>query len=466
MMVISVILVVFILYSVIGTLAYTSYQIKKVNQSSQISEVMSLKELSKEAKINESVALTSRIEDGLALRGNLIDQAEETLFLAQYKISNDESGLFIVKKIEEAAQRGVEVKILINGLSNLKRKTSYLSLLDGYDNVEIKSVGGINLLKPWEMNNVLHDKLILVDDTYVLSSGRNISNRFMLPKESTKITEDMDVVIKKEGQIAQKSLIKETQLYYEKLWTADYSKQKKKYRRSKWLAKNQERLHKLNEQTLEENDSIFQKNPLTNLTFHPIKNGHLVFNETNKMIKQPIVWKQITTLINEAENHVDLMSPYVVLGNEMFSYLKHPKEKKFHIYTNSGGSSPNVLAFGGYLHQKERLLNKATIWEFQSEDSIHQKVIGIDQIIMGVGSFNVDTRSTFLSSENMFFINSPSGVKELDTIISGYQEERLEAAGLFDYKEDKQGIEKPISLLRKLLLRSISVISPLFRNML
>jgi putative cardiolipin synthase len=89
--------------------------------------------------------------------------------------------LYLVKKLEDAAKRGVDIQILINGLSNSKNSLSYLSLLDEYDNVEIKVIGGLNLFKPWEMNNVLHDKLILVDDTYLLSSGRSISNRFLLP---------------------------------------------------------------------------------------------------------------------------------------------------------------------------------------------------------------------------------------------------------------------------------------------
>jgi putative cardiolipin synthase len=151
------------------------------NLAAQTTEVKSLEELSQTAVMNESVAINSKIEDSLALRGELIDQAETSLSLAQYKISNDESGLYLVKKLEDAAKRGVDIQILINGLSNSKNSLSYLSLLDEYDNVEIKVIGGLNLFKPWEMNNVLHDKLILVDDTYLLSSGRSISNRFLLP---------------------------------------------------------------------------------------------------------------------------------------------------------------------------------------------------------------------------------------------------------------------------------------------
>lgn len=463
MKIIGLLIVIYVIYVVVSVYGFSIYQINQSDKEVQSTKVKSLDALSSTVMMNESVAITSRMEDGLVLRGELIDQAEKNLSIAQYKISNDESGLYIIKKIEEAAKRGVNVQILVNGLSSSKRQVSYLSILDEYDNVTIKVVGGINLLKPWEMNNVLHDKLILVDDRYMLSSGRNISNRFMIPSDTESVTEDMDIVVKSEGKQTDDSLISQGQAYYDELWQADYAKNKKRYDESARTEKQKIKLAKMNQEMIKNYSYLLEEPCLENMNFSPIYNGHMTFNETNTIVKKPIVWKQVSTLINQAESQVKLMSPYVVISNKMFNYLEPNKKRELSIITNSGASSPNVLALGGYLKQKNKLLSQANIFEFQSKNSIHQKALLVDEKIIGVGSFNVDSRSTFFSSENMLLINSPMAAKELETIFHSYEERSLEAKTLFDYKESEKDIEEPLSTAKRLLLKVISFFSPLFR---
>lgn len=453
----------YVIYAVASTYIYSLHQMNQSNLAAQTTEVKSLEELSQTAVMNESVAINSKIEDSLALRGELIDQAETSLSLAQYKISNDESGLYLVKKLEDAAKRGVDIQILINGLSNSKNSLSYLSLLDEYDNVEIKVIGGLNLFKPWEMNNVLHDKLILVDDIYLLSSGRSISNRFLLPTVSGSVTEDIDVVVKREGPQRNNSLIKQSRDYYDELWAMDYAKNKKNYKDSKILERNKTRLEAINEETKKHYQYLLEEPRLENMAFFPVNNGYLAFNETNKIVKMPIVWKQVSSLINEANEEVDLMSPYVVVSNKMFPYIDLEAERELNVYTNSGANSPNLLSFGGYIKQKNKLLDRAYVWEFQSKDFIHQKAMTIDEEILGIGSFNVDPRSTFLSSESMLFINSPMAAKELNEAMIEHKEKSLEAANRFEYKEDDKQIKLHLSKPKKMVLSTISFFSPWFR---
>ncbi|MFW8052886.1 phospholipase D-like domain-containing protein [Vagococcus fluvialis] len=463
MKIIGLLIICYVIYVAVSVYGFSLHQINQSDKDVQSTKVKSLDDLSSTVMMNESVAITSKIEDGLVLRGELIDQAETTLSLAQYKISDDDSGLYIIKKIEEAAKRGVNVQILVNGLSSSKRQISYLSILDEYENVEIKVVGGINLLKPWEMNNVLHDKLILVDDTYMLSSGRNISNRFMIPSDTESVTEDMDIVVKSEGKQTEDSLISQGRVYYDKLWQADYAKNKKRYDESSRSEKQKIKLDKMNQEMITSYADLLKEPCLENMTFSPIYNGYMTFNETNSIVKEPIVWKQVSTLINEANKQVDLMSPYVVLSNKMFNYLEPNDKRELNIITNSGASSPNVLAFGGYLKQKNKLLSQANIWEFQSKNSIHQKALLVDEKIIGVGSFNVDSRSTFFSSENMLLINSPMAAKELEKVIHSYEDRSLEADSLFGYKKSEKNIEESLSTAKRLLLKVISFFSPFFR---
>ena len=454
---------IYVIYAVAGVYTYSLRQMNQSNLDVQSVEVKSLDDLSQKKMMNESVALNGNIEDSLALRGELIDQAETNLSLAQYKIANDESGLYIVKKLEAAAKRGVEILLLVNNLSNRTNSLSNLSLLDSYDNVEIKVVGGYNVLHPWETNNVLHDKFMLVDDTYFLSSGRSMSNRFLLPTSSRSVTEDMDILIKKEGILTRDSLIIQGREYFDELWAMDYSKKKKNYSDSNIFARNKVRLDKLDKKFNEDYGSLFEENRLETMDYYPINNGHLAFNETNSLVKKPVVWKQISTLVNQAEQEVDLMSPYVVVSNKMFPYLDLDASRELHIYTNSGANSPNLLSFGGYLKQKDQLMDGSSLWELQSEDFNHQKALSVDEQVIGVGSFNLDSRSTFLSSESMLIINSPMAVKELGNIMHQYEEKSLQAESRYDYKEMDEESVLSISKPKKWLLNSISVFSPLFR---
>lgn len=58
----------------------------------------------------------------------------------------------------------------------LKRRTTF-RLLASYPNVEVKRYSCASLLLPWRYNYRLHDKYLIVDDSYYLLGGRSISDR-------------------------------------------------------------------------------------------------------------------------------------------------------------------------------------------------------------------------------------------------------------------------------------------------
>ena len=58
----------------------------------------------------------------------------------------------------------------------LKRRTAS-RLLASYPNVEVKRYNCASLLLPWRYSCRLHDKYLIVDDSYYLLGGRNISDR-------------------------------------------------------------------------------------------------------------------------------------------------------------------------------------------------------------------------------------------------------------------------------------------------
>ena len=64
-----------------------------------------------------------------------------------------------------AANRGVEVQIIIDGVTEIAQFTDkYFLALAETDNVEIKVYNPISALRPWSINGRLHDKYLIVDD--------------------------------------------------------------------------------------------------------------------------------------------------------------------------------------------------------------------------------------------------------------------------------------------------------------
>ena len=67
----------------------------------------------------ERVAYIDNSEDALLCRLNLIQSAEKELILSTFDFNADESGTDVLAALYQAAERGVQVRVLIDGTSGL-----------------------------------------------------------------------------------------------------------------------------------------------------------------------------------------------------------------------------------------------------------------------------------------------------------------------------------------------------------
>lgn len=87
----------------------------------------------------------------------------------------------IFSSLLEAADRGVKVQILVDGLyGTLHMEGNPIFYAAGTNpNIEIKFYNIPNPLKPWTINGRMHDKYLLVDDKLLLLGGRNTFDYFL-----------------------------------------------------------------------------------------------------------------------------------------------------------------------------------------------------------------------------------------------------------------------------------------------
>ena len=96
----------------------------------------------------------------------------------------------------------------------LKRRTAF-RLLASYPNVEVKRYNCASLLLPWRYSYRLHDKYLIVDDSYYLLGGRNISDR-SLGAAAKHYDIDRDVLVVNERGTG--GSLQMLEAYFEEVW--------------------------------------------------------------------------------------------------------------------------------------------------------------------------------------------------------------------------------------------------------
>ena len=100
----------------------------------------------------ERAAYIDNNKDALFCRINLIGNAEEEIILSTFDFNGDSSGTDMVSALFCAAERGVRVRVLVDGASGFLdvKKNPVFKALAGHKNVELKIYNPIDLLQPWK----------------------------------------------------------------------------------------------------------------------------------------------------------------------------------------------------------------------------------------------------------------------------------------------------------------------------
>ena len=129
----------------------------------------------------DRVRLLTENEAALEERIRLISQAEERIIYVTFDFRADSSGKDVMALLLEAAERGVDVQILIDGMTTVAQlpNAPYFQALAAQPNVEIRRYNPVNLLRPLEVHGRMHDKYMIVDEDYYLLGGRNTYDYFI-----------------------------------------------------------------------------------------------------------------------------------------------------------------------------------------------------------------------------------------------------------------------------------------------
>ncbi|NLB90844.1 MAG: phospholipase D family protein [Clostridiales bacterium] len=385
--------------------------------SSQEKEKNSLKNLyqvEEEIGPDRAEAIITPV-DALGVRLRMVQGAQQQLDIVYHTIREGGASYAFLWEVIQAAQRGVQVRVIIDSVANItsgKKVWKILEAMNRHPNIQVMEYSRFHLLKPWQWHMLLHDKFIIADNRLLLLGGRNIDQRHFAPYGFEKaITYDTDLFLWKheEEKEGNSSGVTQVAAYMEELWHSGYCSPLKKETNKKQVEKQYQFLHQ-EEKKFQQENPLFYKQTLTDYLDRTVETSRvtLLSNPIENRKKNPLLWYQIQQVLAKAEKKVQIQTPYSTGNKELLHTLKETAKRiPVEIVTNSLRSTPNLVAYSNYFGHREKFLQTgAKLYEYQSDNSNHGKSLVVDDRLVLIGSFNMDDRSMYLSTETMVAVDS------------------------------------------------------------
>lgn len=423
-------------------------------------------------KNTDRVALVEDREDALISRIHLFENAEETIDISYYAMQGGDSVTIFFASLVEAADRGVHVRIMLDGMFHgMHRNRDIVYALSEHPHIDLRYYEPYDPMRPWTINNRLHDKFIVADQQFALIGGRNIGDKYFAPDGFEGASNDRDVLIINRSEENQLSAVDQIANYFQVLWEHEYTEPSVSMVSNRNARKGSDQLTFLREELKDWKKlkpDLFNQQIDWIRRSHPTNGVYFVHNPLQRWIKTPVVWQEITSLMKQAEQSILIQSPYLIPTEEMISYVDLNLDTgKITILTNSKAATPNLVAYSGYSNHRDAFAQSdLELYEYQGPDqSVHMKSLVIDEEITLVGSFNFDSRSTFLSTESMVVIDSPTFAAEvLYTVEESYLSNSLRVNSEGDYDDDD--LAEHASWMKRTMVRLTSSIVRLFEFLL
>lgn len=434
--------------------------VKQPDVQKETKEKFALEEYTGTRQEGERARIISDNGEALEERIRLISQAKEEIILSTFEFDADTSGKQMLAALMDAADRGVEVKILADGFPALKTMwgNPYFLAAAHQEHIQIRIYNPVRLWKPWTLMGRLHDKYLLVDDTAYLLGGRNTFDFFLGDQKGYK-NYDWDVFVS--CQKSENPSITQVQSYFQSVWKLPDSKP---YGSPLWkwnpsVNKCEKELRQLYKQMQKKHPDWFLREELDEKTV-PIQNVQLIANPVHANVKEPTAFYQMTEIMKSAEEEVTFHTPYLICDDWMLRQLKEVCSDGRHVQmmTNSVVNNGNPFGAMDYKRYKGEILETGvSILEYDKGVSYHGKCFTVDDHLSGIGSFNWDMRSAYLDTELMLVIDSRELTEQLRKEMSSYEADALRVTGEDSYDLSEGVAPRPLSKKKEFRIKVLDL---------
>ena len=451
------ILLILLVYLCVATLPYTRQTASADLPADWRSSALSSSNV-------DSAAILETGGDALDIRLRLIANAQESIRAGTYLYAMDESGTLVTAALLNAADRGVNVQLIIDGLFGFLnlRFHPYAYVLGSHPNVEICFYNPVDLTNPVSLNVRYHEKFFAIDDEWLILGGRNISDEFLSQEGNPHYNYDRDILIHNDHPgISACGLVAE---YFDAMWASGLCQSRynsvPEYKKGA-VIKATEDLHNAWHKIETTHDLSLPDYS----AFHPVEKSILLSGSIDAGPKEPLVYAQMMDLMMDAQQRVILQSPYFVMDSAMRDALEKVCDLPIQttLITNSAASGNNLIASAdGVFHRGMTNRMDAIVLEQQTEYSMHTKSVLIDDNLSIFGSFNVDPRSAYIDTELMLAVYSKPLAAELDGYMNALVQRSNPVSAQAKAIYPARGAQ-PIPFFKAMAIYLLSPIISLFR---
>lgn len=382
-------------------------------------------------------------DDSLKARAQFILTAEREIRVQYFTIEDDEVSASGLSLLRYAAERGVKVRIIVDALHNLMSNEKQAALLLN-PNIEIREYNNFKIYAPWRYSKRMHDKAMIIDRHALISGGRNVANGYF-GKFSDNDDDPKPVLEDTDALVLESQAINEAAQYFDSLWFSRFVKpvdlgwkDKKhlaedacddlrwrdstneydncEYRRKQNIKKIQRAQLTLNtayQKTIAEH-GIPQNKQVVLDTWDAlaVRTGNIDYIYDNPVgqdssLEKPEavennIAKQLYRAISRAYKNVVIVTPYFVVTPEQVELFRTLRQRgvKVEVFTNGEHSNDVPAAHVGFRRTVHLAVNEGVkVWVYNGPDTLHAKMVLIDNQTLFVGSYNWDFRSQNLNRE-------------------------------------------------------------------
>lgn len=420
-----------------------------------------------ENRQGERIRCIDNNQEALIWRLRIIEMAKKEIILATFEAADDHGGRDIIAALFAAANRGVHVKLLIDGMNgsmHLKGNDRFRALFC-HENVEVKFYNPVCLKRLFRVSYRMHDKYLVADDQVYILGGRNTNDLF-LGDYREKYNIDRDILVY-EGATPEDHSLWQIKRYFEQIWASRDSVQvccrlseKKRRAAERLLSEHYRGLLERYPEAFGETDwqaETMEAEGVCLLT-NPMAAGK----------KQPTLWDAINQVMKMG-SEIFICTPYIICDKKMYQDLTALCEsgKQVQMMINAVENGANPWGCVDYRNQKKRIQQTGMeIFEYLGGQSLHTKTVLVDDDISIVGSLNCDMRSVYLDTELMLFIRSQELNAQLRQVV---EEEKEKSRRVFPdgSKEDGKAYrEVRMPWLKRLIYGCLRWIIRPFRRLL
>lgn len=341
-----------------------------------------------------SVEYFSLGEDKFAQMLVELKKAEKFIFMEYFIVTESYMWDTILDILKEKVKEGVEVRFMYDGMCSLKLLPyGYYKELEKFG-IRSRAFSQIKPVLSTYQNNRDHRKILVIDGKVAFTGGINLADEYINKEVRFGHWKDTAVMIKGKA-------VKSFTLMFLKMWNVS----------EKRKSIDKDELYKYVDSIdipLCRNEDDCKDSKLR-------WGGNVTPYGDNPFSKDRIGRQVYIDILNRAKKYVHIMTPYLILDDEMLSALIYCAKRGVETIIIMPHIPDKKYAFLlAHTYYKELIDNGVKIYEY-TPGFVHAKVFVSDGIRASVGTINLDFRSLYLHFECAAYIYNNEVVEDIET---------------------------------------------------